>query len=141
MDFGICVGSSIPHRSKRGACIYMRFSSTFRHMENQPSPAPLTARWDHVTSSSQGIVTRNSMYSFFLSFSLFLQPHLQHMEVPRLGVQSELQLPAYAKATAMSVPRRRIWDLHQSSWQHQILNPLSEPRDRTWIHTETVSGS
>ena len=28
------------------------------------------------------------------------------MEVPRLGVESELQLPAYAAATAMSDPSR-----------------------------------
>ena len=25
-----------------------------------------------------------------------------------------------------------LWDLHCSSWQHQILNPLSEDRDQTW---------
>ena len=31
----------------------------------------------------------------------FLGPHLQHMEVPRLGVTLELQLSAYAIATAM----------------------------------------
>ena len=30
----------------------------------------------------------------------FLGPHLQHMEVPRLGVKLELQLPAYTTATA-----------------------------------------
>ena len=30
----------------------------------------------------------------------FLGSHLQHMEVPRLGVELELQLPAYATATA-----------------------------------------
>ena len=29
---------------------------------------------------------------------MFLWPHLQHMEVPRLGVESELQLLAYANA-------------------------------------------
>ena len=28
----------------------------------------------------------------------FLGPHVQHMEVPRLGVESELQLPAYTMA-------------------------------------------
>ena len=33
-------------------------------------------------------------------FFVFLGPHLQYMEVPRLGVESELQLPAYATATA-----------------------------------------
>jgi len=33
-------------------------------------------------------------------FLIFLGLHPQHMEVPRLGVQSELQLPAYATTTA-----------------------------------------
>ena len=32
--------------------------------------------------------------SLYYLFS-FLGPHLQHMEVPRLGVESDLQLPAY----------------------------------------------
>jgi len=29
-----------------------------------------------------------------------LEPHPRHMEVPRLGVESELLLPAYTRATA-----------------------------------------
>ena len=33
-------------------------------------------------------------FFFFLSF-IFLEPHLRHMEAPRLGVKSELQLLAY----------------------------------------------
>ena len=34
--------------------------------------------------------------AFLFSFPFFfLRPHLQHMEGPRLGVESELQLPAY----------------------------------------------
>ena len=33
-------------------------------------------------------------FSFFFSFFLFLWPHLRHMEVPRLGVKSELELSA-----------------------------------------------
>ena len=48
-----------------------------------------------------------------------------HMEVPRLGVELELQLPAYITATAMQDPSR-ICNLHLIS-----LNPLSEARDRT----------
>ena len=36
------------------------------------------------------------------------------MEVPRLGVQSELQLPAYTTATATPGPSR-VCDLHHSS--------------------------
>ena len=40
-----------------------------------------------------------------LFFGLFvLGPHPQHMEVPRLGVESELQLLAYATATATPDP-------------------------------------
>jgi len=38
--------------------------------------------------------------------------------------------PAYARATAMWDPSR-VCDLHHSSWQHQILNPLSKSRDQT----------
>ena len=39
------------------------------------------------------------------SFVLFcFRLHLQHMEVPRLGVDSELQLPAYITTTAMQDP-------------------------------------
>jgi len=52
------------------------------------------------------------------------------MEVPRLGVQLELELLATATATATPDPRRDC-NLHHSSQQHQILNPLSKGRDRT----------
>ena len=52
------------------------------------------------------------------------------MEVPRLGVESELQLPAYATATP---DLSHVCDLHYSSWQRQILNPLSEARDQTLV--------
>ena len=37
-------------------------------------------------------------------FFCFLGPHLWHMEVPRLGVELELQLPAYTIAAAMQDP-------------------------------------
>ena len=35
------------------------------------------------------------------SLTFFLGPYLQHVDVPRLGMELELQLPAYATATAM----------------------------------------
>ena len=60
----------------------------------------------------------------------FLGVHPGHMEVPGLGVQSELQLPAYVIATAM-LDLSQVWDLHHSSRQHQIPNPLREVRDQT----------
>ena len=44
-------------------------------------------------------------YSVFLfTFFCFLGPHLQHMEVPRLEVESELQLLAYTTAMATRDP-------------------------------------
>ena len=52
------------------------------------------------------------------------------MEVPRLGVQSELQLPAYTTARATPDPSCTC-DLHHSSQQRRILNPLSEARNQT----------
>ena len=41
------------------------------------------------------------LLNFF--YFLFLQPHLWHMEVPRLEVELELQLLAYAKAAAHQI--------------------------------------
>ena len=52
------------------------------------------------------------------------------MEVPRLGVELELQLLAYIRAIAMRDPSLAC-DLHHSLQQHQILNPLSEARHQT----------
>ena len=54
------------------------------------------------------------------------------MEVPRLGVQLELQPPAYTRATAAR-DLSLICDLHHSSQQHWILNPLSEARYGTYF--------
>ena len=57
------------------------------------------------------------------------------MEVPRLVVKLEIQLPAYATATATQDPSH-VCDLYHSSQPHWILNPLSEARDQT--HDITV---
>ena len=59
-----------------------------------------------------------------------------NLEVPRLGVESELQLPAYATATARPDPSH-ICDLHHSSCQCWMADPLSEARDGTWILMDT----
>ena len=71
----------------------------------------------------------------YIFFFCFLGPYLRHMEVPRLGVQSELQPPAYTTATATQ-DLSHVCDLHHSSRQCWILNPLNEARDWTsssWI--------
>ena len=67
---------------------------------------------------------------FFYLFIVFLGLHPRHMEVPRLGVKLELQVLAYTTATAMP-DLSCVCNSHHSSWQHQILNPMSEARDRT----------
>ena len=76
----------------------------------------------------------------FLLFFVLLGLHLRHMEVPKLGVESELQLLAYTTATATPDPSL-VCNLHPSSRQCQILNPLSQARDRihilmdlSWVH-------
>ena len=76
----------------------------------------------------------------FILLLLFLGTHLWHMAVPRLGVKSELQLLAYAPATATGDPSQ-ICDLYHSSQQGRILNLLSRATDWTrilmdtsWIH-------
>ena len=71
-------------------------------------------------------------YFVLFCFVVFLGLHLQHMKVPRLGVKSELQLPTYTTATATQ-DLSRVCDLHHSSRQCQIFNPLSEARDRTQV--------
>ena len=53
------------------------------------------------------------------------------MEIPRLGVKSELQLLAYTTATVIQSVLH--CDLHNSSWQHWILNPLSGAKDQVYI--------
>ena len=54
------------------------------------------------------------------------------MEVPRLGVELELQLPAYVTAIAMP-DSSHVYNLHHSSQQSSILKPLGKAKDRTHI--------
>ena len=57
------------------------------------------------------------------------------MEVPRLGVESELQMPA--TATATQVDQSWVFDLYRNSQQRQVLNSLSEAREPTCIIMDT----
>ena len=82
----------------------------------------------------------NIFLFYYYYYYFFLELHPPRMEVPSLGVTSELQLPAYATATA-AWDLSCIYDLHHSSRQCRILNPLGEARDRTCIITDTMLGS
>ena len=57
---------------------------------------------------------------------------MQYMEVPRLGVESELQLPAYTTDTG-TWDLSQVCELHRSSRQCRVLTPLIEARDQTHI--------
>ena len=68
----------------------------------------------------------------------FLGLCLWHMEVPRPGLKSELQLPAYTIPTATATPGpSHIFSLHHSLLNLQIFNPLSKVRNRTHILMDT----
>ena len=57
-------------------------------------------------------------------------------QVPRLGVESELQM--LADTTATAIPDLScVFDLHHRPWQCQVLNPLMEARDQIRILRDT----
>ena len=67
-------------------------------------------------------------FFFFFFWSCFRAIPTAYMEVPSLGVESELWPLAYFTIIAMS-GLRHVCDLHHTSQQCWILNPLNKPRD------------
>ena len=71
---------------------------------------------------------------YVLGEGFFLGPKPQRMEVPRLWVKLELQLPAYTTATATATwDLSHICNLNRRSQQRQIFNQLNEARVWTRI--------
>ena len=66
---------------------------------------------------------------------------LQHMDVPGLGVASELELMSMCDHSNAGIGAASVCDLSHSFQQCWILNPLSKARDRTHILMDTMSGS
>ena len=85
---------------------------------------------------SQDSIVCILFYLFFLFNFVFLGPRPWHIEILRLRVESELQLPAYTTATS-TPDLDNACGLHQRSWQCQILNPLSKARSQTSILMDT----
>ena len=92
----------------------MRHSLRADHSTQRPFLPPLSLsapKTEMSKETEKGWVLHNSKWSqgsghtneyHYHYYFYFLWPRLQHMEVPRLGVDLELQLPAYTTATAMS---------------------------------------
>ena len=59
------------------------------------------------------------------------------MEVARLGVKLELQLPTYATATSNTGSELRLRPTPQLTGTPEPYNPLSEARDQTGILLDT----
>ena len=94
---------------------------------NNKEKKDISNRNIYVKISCSFLILKIIWVSFLFSF---LGSHLQHMEVYRVGVKLELQLPVYATATATPDPSH-VFTLCHSSWWFWILNRLSKARDRT----------
>ena len=90
-------------------------------------------RWERKT-----VLPRSSWFIWFLFVRWFclLGLNLSNMEVPRLGVELQLQLLAYPTATATQ-DSSCVCDPYHSTQQRQIVNPLSKARDQIHILMET----
>ena len=87
---------------------------------------------------SLSVYSMQSFFCFCLFVFCLLGSHQGHMEVPRLDIELELQLPAYATTIATWDPSHHICSLYHSSWQSGIPNPLSKPRqDQSRILKDT----
>ena len=89
-----------------------------------------------------------SVYKRFISIIYFLFIYFiiiifmaapVHMEVPGLGVKSELQLLAYTSAMVTPKSKQHLQPMPQLvANPNLILNPLSKARDGTHILTDTI---
>ena len=82
------------------------------------------------------IVPSTRELTIFYFILVFLGPHLRHMEIPRLEVEAELYQLAYTTATE-TPDLSQVCNLHHSSQQNQLLNPMNEARDGTPILIDT----
>ena len=92
---------------------------------------PVLTLWEAYTEITL-MKTPSARQEYNICCCVFLGPHLWHVDVLRLEVKSELQLLAYATATAIR-DLSHICDQNHSSRQHQIADPLGEARHGTCI--------
>ena len=108
-----------------------------------PQQQPKLLQWQHwILNLLHHKQTLDMIHFFsFLAFLLVSGLHLQHMEVPRLGVKLELQLLAYTTAIAMRGPSH----IHSNTTAHgnarsltHWARPLIEPSS-SWIAVEFIT--
>ena len=83
-------------------------------------------------------VISTAFFSFFFFFFFFLLLRATHRAYGSSQARSGIGAQPLAYTTATTTQDlSRIFDLHCSLQQCQILNPLSEPRNRTCILVDT----
>ena len=96
---------------------WIRNKSIMKSLENVhcllPSNLRTSFKW-LIEEVEEGLFSFETEAEIFFFF--FYGPHPRHMEVPRLGVESELQMPAYTVGTAKQDPSH-VCDLHHSLLQ------------------------
>ena len=107
---GIIIIHYLPHGSLLNGNLFRFLTFSFRTIHTVISPVQNFPAW----------LFLNTVF-----FSVFLGLHPWLMEVPSLGVESELQLPAYATATETETrDPSHVCNLHYSSRQYWIHYPL-----------------
>ena len=145
-----CSNDHTPSRDPRGTCSHPASTqtgrgppvclppiSTFTSILESHCSKELSEAWRG--NEMQGLWTKYKRFGLLIIVLLFIflfRAVPAHMEIPRRGVESELQLMAYTTATATPDPSC-LCDLRRSSWQRRILYPLSKARDPTGILTDT----
>ena len=115
----------------------LEFASKYsNHMKN--NAGLIKQSWQMLKSVKMvdGYMVIHYMPHFF-----FFRVKSKHREVPRQGVESELQLQAYTTATAIPDPSL-VHDLYHSSRQRQILTPWARSGIKpasSWILVRFVS--
>ena len=82
----------------------------------------------HKIISGTSTKLKSPLFFGWLVFRVQPLAYLLHKEIPQVGVETELQLPAYTIATA-TWDLSHVCNLHHSSQQHWILNSVNEARD------------
>ena len=110
---------------KKKRCQFKKTESSW------PSSFPEFSKVCSVSYSMRVGWNKENLFVYLFIYNILGLP----VEVPRLGVQSELQLLPHTTATA--VPDLScVCDLHHSAWQRWILNTLSRSGDTSrnlWV--------